>query len=88
MSVIGKKLNPIQSSGGHEESPPNENKENSTIKPDDVLRLTSITPDYLCKPGTKMLKFNSMFEYMFVSSVTRPSYCTFVSDRSSFDAFK
>lgn len=58
MSVIGKKLNPIQSSGGHEESLSNENKENSTIKPDDVLRLTSITPDYLCKPGKKiMLKF-------------------------------
>lgn len=54
MSVIGKKLNPIQSSGGHEESPANENKENSTIKPDDVLRLTSITPDYLCKPGRQI----------------------------------
>lgn len=59
MSVIGKKLNPIQSSGGHEESPATENKGNSTIKPDDVLRLTSITPDYLCKPGNKI--YSSIF---------------------------
>lgn len=61
MSVIGKKLNPIQSSGGgghNEDSSTNDDKENATIKPEEVLRLTSITTDYLCKPGEVKKKNN------------------------------
>lgn len=58
MSVIGKKLNPIQSSGGHEDDSlaTTNDKENSSIEPDDVLRLTTITNDYLCKPGEDSIK--------------------------------
>lgn len=49
MSVIGKKLNPIQASGGH--TTPTNNDEPSKITPDDILRLTTITDDYLCSSG-------------------------------------
>ncbi|XP_055306847.1 protein unc-119 homolog [Sitodiplosis mosellana] len=54
MSVIGKKLNPIQASGGHSDenttanTTTTTNNQPSKITPDDVLRLTTITDDYLC----------------------------------------
>lgn len=53
MSVIGKKLNPIQASGGHgDETTTTTNTQPSKIvTPDDVLRLTTITDDYLCSSG-------------------------------------
>lgn len=52
MSVIGKKLNPIQASGGHgDENTTTTNSQASKITPDDVLRLTTITDDYLCSSG-------------------------------------
>lgn len=52
MSVIGKKLNPIQASGGHgDENTVPANNQTSKITPDDVLRLTTITDDYLCSSG-------------------------------------
>lgn len=54
MSVIGKKLNPIQASGGHgDESTTPDNSQPSKITPDDILRLTSISDDYLCSSGWK-----------------------------------
>lgn len=70
MSVIGKKLNPIQASGGHgdestttaeDDDSPTEtttqstallNSQSTKITPDDVLRLTQITDDYLCSSGS------------------------------------
>ncbi|XP_031636242.1 protein unc-119 homolog [Contarinia nasturtii] len=50
MSVIGKKLNPIQQASGHsdENAPTTNSSEATKISPDDVLRLTTITDDYLC----------------------------------------
>lgn len=52
MSVIGKKLTPIQSSGGHgDENTTTTNSQPSKITPDDVLGLNSITDDYLCSSG-------------------------------------
>lgn len=58
MSVIGKKLNPIQSGGHGDDTSDTDNTKNVTIKPDDVLRLNAITTDYLCKPGEEFpLKF-------------------------------
>lgn len=53
MSVIGKKLNPIQSGGGHgDENTSTTNSQPSSVTPDDVLRLTTITEDYLCSSGS------------------------------------
>lgn len=60
MSVIGKKLNPIQSSGHSDDTTTarSNNKENlATITPDEVLRLTSIADDYLCRPGKHLSTF-------------------------------
>lgn len=67
MSVIGKKLNPIEASGGHGDentttttaagtttTPPSTaiiHSQSTKITPDDVLRLTQITDDYLCSSG-------------------------------------
>lgn len=52
MSVIGKKLNPIQASGGHgDENTTTANSQPSKITPDHVLGLTTITDDYLCSSG-------------------------------------
>lgn len=66
MSVIGKKLNPIESieaSGGHGDensttaaatTTPSTaiiNSQSTKITPDDVLRLTQISDDYLCSSG-------------------------------------
>lgn len=63
MSVIGKKLNPIQSSGGGgntgsgndktDEDIANQNqiKNSKVITPDDVLGLTKIADEYFCSPG-------------------------------------
>lgn len=55
MSVIGKKLNPIQSSGGHGDenttTTTTTNSQPSKITPDYVLGLTAITDDYLCSSG-------------------------------------
>lgn len=56
MSVIGKKLNPLQASGGHgEENNSTSNNQPSKITPEDVLRLTTITDDYLCSSGWNMI---------------------------------
>lgn len=59
--MIGKKLNPIQASGGHSDenstasatttATSTNNHQPSKITPDDVLRLTTITDDYLCSSG-------------------------------------
>lgn len=62
MSIIGKKLNPIQSSGGGNTESGNENtddditnqnqiKNSKVITPEDVLSLTKIADEYLCRPG-------------------------------------
>lgn len=55
MSVIGKKLTPIQASGGggghSDENTAPTNDQPSKITPDDILRLTTITDDYLCSSG-------------------------------------
>lgn len=65
MSVIGKKLNPIEASGGHGDdnsttttatatTTPSTaiiNSQSTKISPDDVLRLAQITDDYLCSSG-------------------------------------
>lgn len=55
MSVVGKQLNSIQSSG-HGDDASNkvndtEKNANTCITPDEVLRLTSIADDYLCSAG-------------------------------------
>lgn len=56
MSVIGKKLNPIQASGGHgDENTAPANNQPLKITPDDVLRLTTISDDYLCSSGWKII---------------------------------
>lgn len=56
MSVIGKKLNPIQASGGHsdENTAPPTNDQPSKITPDDILGFTTITDSYLCSSGWKI----------------------------------
>lgn len=65
MSVIGKKLNPIDASGHGDENTTTTTAAGTTttpttaiihsqstkITPDDVLRLTQITDDYLCSSG-------------------------------------
>lgn len=52
MSVIGKKLNQIQASGGHgDENSTTANSQPAKITPDHVLGLTTITDDYLCSSG-------------------------------------
>lgn len=53
MSVIGKKLNPIQSSTvSHNNDDGNSNSQSTqSISPDDVLSLTKITEEYMCSPG-------------------------------------
>lgn len=64
MSVIGKKLNPIQASGGHGDentTTTTTNNQPSKITPEDVLRLTKITDDYLCSSGWKFV-FNKVNE--------------------------
>lgn len=61
MSVIGKKLNPIQSSGGGNNAVSHNNDDDSSgnkqstqsITPDDVLSLTKIAEEYMCSPGTR-----------------------------------
>lgn len=55
MSVIGKKLNPIQSSGGSVSHSNDDGSSNSqptqSITPDGVLSLTKIADEYMCSPG-------------------------------------
>lgn len=53
MSVVGKQLNSVQSSGhGDDVSNKVHNTEKKpTVTPDEVLRLTAISEDYLCSPG-------------------------------------
>lgn len=59
MSVIGKKLNPIQSSGGGGNSTVSHNNDDGSsnsqptqsITPDGVLSLTKIAEEYMCSPG-------------------------------------
>lgn len=61
MSVIGKKLNPIQSSGGgnsavshnNDDDSSGNNQSTQSITPDDVLSLTKIAEEYMCSPGTR-----------------------------------
>lgn len=63
MSVIGKKLNPIQASGGHgDENTTPSNNQSSKITPDDVLRLTTITDDYLCCSGCYKQKIITLIQ--------------------------
>lgn len=64
MSVIGKKLTPIQASGGHgDENTAPANNQPSKITPDDVLRLTTITDDYLCSSGLIPIISNALAQY-------------------------
>lgn len=52
MSVLGKKLNPLQSGGPRDSTTNNQPLECTT--PDDVLHLTKITEDYLCSPDANV----------------------------------
>lgn len=57
MSVIGKKLNPIQSSGGNSVSHGDDTTNNQSIKsiaPDDVLCLSKIAEEYMCNPDANV----------------------------------
>lgn len=51
MSVIGKKINPIQSGQGPLDTSASPE---CIITPDDVLRLNKITDDYLCTPDANI----------------------------------
>lgn len=62
MSVVGKKLNPIQANNannvGHgDETPPNDDQEPAKTTPDDVLKLKTIADDYLCRPGENSIPY-------------------------------
>lgn len=59
MSVIGKKLNPIQSNLNEDSN----NHSEKSISPDEVLRLSKIAEDYLCSPGKQ---FDFLFLFFFL----------------------
>lgn len=69
MSVIGKKLNPIQSSGannvGHgddnNQSPTNDQAPPAIVTPDDVLQMKNIADEYFCRPGELQRYFSFHF---------------------------
>lgn len=52
MNVVGKKLNPIQTSDGYgDDNHVIANNQSSKVTPEDVLQLKTITDDYLCSSG-------------------------------------
>lgn len=54
MSIIRKKLNPIQANDGSNnicQTDDNSGQNTSNITPNDVLLMTKIADDYLCGPG-------------------------------------
>lgn len=98
MSVIGKKLNPIEASGGHGDentttttaagatTPPSTaiiHSQSTKITPDDVLRLTQITDDYLCSSGWIDTLLNR-FSFCFVCFWGHTVLCVCDSFSSSF----
>lgn len=60
MSMIRKKLNPIQANDGNICQSDESNDQKSTISPNDVLLFTKITDDYLCGPG-KVVDLHSFY---------------------------
>lgn len=53
MSVIGKKLNPIQSGVPRRDSN-SSTQQQQYFKPDDILRMNKIADDYLCSPDANI----------------------------------
>lgn len=59
MSVIGKQLNPIQSGTTSVEVEENSSRNvQGVVSPDDVLRLTKISEDYLCSPDANIYEID------------------------------
>lgn len=58
MSVIGKKLNPIQSGGPRESNANNQQPQRLQMTPDDVLHLNKIADEYLCSPDANVYEID------------------------------
>lgn len=88
MNVIGKKLNPIQSSGGGNSTVGHNNDDGSgnnqstqSITPDDVLSLSKIADEYMCSPGTYLpfyILHSTLHSRISIKTSTAPKWNTHI----------